>query len=474
MRNPFDVVFGITARLLARTGLIDRERGERIADLSWPPVLGKAARQSRITADVAMVGSALGPAAIAGLGFATVYWRIANGIVFGLAGGTINQISQRFGAGDHDRVDLALKQSVWVSLLIALPFTVVYLQFPYKLIALFGTDETTVAYGATYLQVISVGTVLRALAAIASRALAGADETWIPMTIRGGAAVVNILLNGVFIFGLGLGIYGAALGTLIAEVLATGVFVWGFLWGRVPLIGDFPIGLRPGGPYFDLALSYQLIDISFPLIVRGLVKRSAMFPFYVILATFGTGIVSAYEISRRIRGQMKSPGSGFALAASSLVGQSLGRGNEREAEEYGWDVFWFSLVIYLATSILVFVFAPSITSIFVQDRMAVSRTAPFVRVIAIGLIAHGATRSLVGVLKAAGDTRWPMYAEFVGLYLFMLPIVYVGSVSSIGVIGVYVAAIMETTIPALANLYRVWTGKWKTISRTYRGSFTES
>lgn len=467
MRNPLAAVFRWTATLLARLDLIDEDRGKRTAELAWPRILTGFARLSQRTADLAMIGFAVGPPGIAGIAFATVFWQLGNSLSLGLTSGTINQVSQRFGADRPDRLDLAVKVSVVAGIVIGAPFTIVYWFTAERLIELVASDTATLGHGTAYLRFLGLAMVPNFLNTIASRSLAGADDTRIPMLVRSAGALLNIVLNAVLIFGLGLGVTGAALGTVVAEGLVTVAFVWGFLTGSLPFVGSLPLQVRPSPPYIDWRLLHQLFEIATPLMARRLAERVVWLPLFAILATFGPTVVAAYEVARRVRNQMNAPGWGFSISASSLVGQALGADDEQGASAYAWDVITFSVIVYAVSAGLVIVLARPITLLFVREPAAVAVTVPFVAVSAASLFGLGIDSTVTGVLKATGDTRWPLYGKFIGLYLFVLPIAYIGSTGT-GVVALYVALVAETAVPAAVGFYRFRTGRWKAISRAYR------
>ncbi|MGM0390059.1 MAG: MATE family efflux transporter, partial [Natrinema limicola] len=97
--NPVRWLLLVVGYLLARVGVIDARRAERTTDLAWPRIVTGIARMSKSAADVAMVGIALGPAAIAGVGLATPYWGLAFAVGGGVAGATISLVSQRYSGG---------------------------------------------------------------------------------------------------------------------------------------------------------------------------------------------------------------------------------------------------------------------------------------------------------------------------------------------------------------------------------------
>ena len=460
MRNPVAAGAHWFARVLARWGVIDADRGARTVDLAWPRMLTGVARLSQRLADLAMVGAVLGPAAIAGLAFAFAYWQIGNTLSLGLSGGTIAQVSQRFGAGDEDEADLAVKQGLLLGVAIALPLTAIFVAYSTELVSLLSADPLTTGYGATYLAVAGLAIPFEFVNKVSSRTLVGADDARTPMIVRGSGAVANVLLNAVFIFGLGLGVVGAALGTLVATVLVTVAFLLGFLAGRLPLSGSFPITLSPSGPYFDGRLMAELASLSTPLMGRWLATTLVVFPVLAIVATFGPVVVAAFEVARQIRQLINAPNWGFSLAASSLVGQSIGGEEPAEALAYGRDILRFTVVTFLVVSAAVFLLARPIASVFVDDPGTVDRAVPFIRVAAVSAVGFGVDGATTGALRGSGDTRWPFYGKLVGLYGVMLPVAYLATVTPLGIAALYLALLVETAVPAAVTYYRFRSGAW--------------
>ncbi|MFW6320255.1 MAG: MATE family efflux transporter, partial [Halohasta sp.] len=109
-----------------------------------------------------------------------------------------------------------------------------------------------------------------------------------------------------------------------------------------------------------------------------------------------------------------------------------------------------------------------IATVFVDDPGAIDLTTRFVIVAAVSVIPLGVGGSATGVLRGAGDTRIPFYASLIGLYGCALPAAYLGVVTPLGVAALYIALVVETTVPALISLWRFYTDRWKAVSRAYR------
>jgi putative MATE family efflux protein len=470
LANPIRALLVAVGWVLSRLGLITEERADQTVDLAWPRILTGIARMSKNAADVAMVGIALDAAAINGVGFATPYWGIAFSLGAGVAAGTIALVSQRYGAAAYDELGQAIRSSALLLVAITVPIAVLFASAPEALVGVLTDTRAEIDYGARYLQILALGVPFAALNLIGSRALIGADDAWIPMVLRGGGAVSNILLNAVFIFGLGMGVAGAAWGSVLANVFVTASLAVGLARGGLPWVGAFPVQVDPFGRYLHLDTIRDLVSIGVPVIGRNSVWTAARFPTLAFVAMFGTQVTAAYIITRRIWGIMNTPGWGFGLAASSLVGQELGKNDEQTAEAYGYEITRFSVATYAVAGGAFALFAEPIVSLFVGTRAdpSIPIAVGMVYVAALAIVPQGVTSTIAGALDATGDTRWPFYSRAIGMFGFSIPLVYLGATTPLGIWGIYLSFFGETAVAGAINYYRFWTGKWKAISREYR------
>jgi putative MATE family efflux protein len=468
--NPVRLAILAIGLALSRVGLITEQRARRTTELAWPRVVTGIARMSKNAVDVAMVGVGVGSAAIAGVGIAGPFWGLAFSIGGGIAGGTIALVSQRFGADSHEELELAVRSSVFLVVAATLPITAVFWTFSTELIDLLSSNDAVVRLGGDYLRIVGLGVPFAGLNLVGSRVLVGTDDSYTAMILRAGGAVANVVINAVLIFGLGWGVEGAALGTVLSNVGVTAAFAIGLTIGRFPGAGEFPVTVDPRGSYVDGENIADLVSIGLPVMGRNLVWTVAEFPMFAILDIFGQDVVSAFVIARRIWGLMNTPGWGFGLASSSLVGQELGTGDESVAEAYGREIIRFSFAVYVASATLVFVFADPIVNLFVADPTApeIPIATTLVRVACGAILLQGISGAAAGPLDASGDTRWTFMSQALGMFGCSIPLVYLGATTPLGLYGLYLAFIAETSIPAVLNYYRFHTGKWKAKSREYR------
>ena len=468
LRAGFDRVGEAVAGALDRAGVIDSGRLDETMELAWPRIITGFAIMSKNTVDLAVIGYAMGVSAVAGLGYAFAYWQLAKFVSIGLAGGTVSLVSQNYGGDDRGRAGLVVKQSLIVAALLVAPIVAGYGFGADQLIAAVGGEGDALAAGTTYLVVTAPALAFEFFNMIASRTYAGVGDTRTPMVARAGGALLNVALTVWLVLGAGLGVFGAGLGTAVSIAAVAAVLTWGMTGRSYFGRGASPVPVGRSGPWFDGGISRQLLRVSAPLIARRVAEGVVVFPLLWIASSFGEATVAALEVGRRVRALLGSFTWGFSIAASTLVGQRLGAGEESLATAYGRDVIALSAVVYVLASAAVVLAARPIAGVFVDDPVAVGATAAFVVVAAVSAIPLGVDGSITGSLRGAGDTRWPFVASMIGLYAVALPVALVGLVTPLGVGGLYVALVAEKLVPAGLNGYRFRSNRWQAVSRRYR------
>ncbi|TKX54387.1 MATE family efflux transporter [Halorubrum sp. SP3] len=468
LRNGAARVAEAVAGALDRAGVIDRSRLDETMGLAWPRIVTGFAIMSKNTVDLAVIGYAVGVSAVAGMGFAFAYWQLAKFVSIGLAGGTVSLVSQNYGGDERGRAGLVVKQSLIVAALLVAPIVAGYVLGAERLIALVGGDGAALSAGTTYLVVTAPALAFEFFNMIASRTYAGVGDTRTPMIARAGGALLNVVLTVWLVLGAGLGVFGAGLGTAVSIAAVGLVLAWGMTGRSYFGRGASPVPVGRSGPWFDAGLTRQLLRVSAPLIARRVAEGIVVFPLLWIASSFGQATVAALEVGRRVRALLGSFSWGFSIAASTLVGQRLGAGEETLATAYGRDVIALSAVVYVLASTAVILAARPIAGVFVDGPAAVSATAAFVVAAAISAVPLGVDGSITGSLRGAGDTRWPFVASMIGLYAFALPAALVGLATPLGVGGLYAALVAEKLVPAGLNGYRFRSNRWQAVSRRYR------
>jgi len=462
-----EVVDGV-ASALERAGVIESDRLRRATALAWPRIVTGFAIMSKHAVDVALVGWTVGATAVAGLAFAFAFWGVAKFVGIGLAGGTVSLVSRGYGADDERGASSVVLQSLWIAVALSAPFVVAYTLFSTELIGILGSEDMVIAQGSTYLAIVAPALTFEFLNLIGSRTYAGVGDTVTPMVVRAGGAVLNILLSGLLVFGLGMGVVGVAAGTLVSVASVTLVLGWGVL-GRSYGFGRMrpsPVPVNFSEGYFNRSLSRELLGTSVPIMARKVSEMAVIFPLLWVASSFGPVVVAGFEVGRRVRDLLSSFNWGLSTASSALVGQELGADRASEAVEYGASITRLSALVYVSVSFLVVVFASPIAWFFVSAPDEVAQATTFVRVAGVSAVSLGVNGATVGALLGAGETRFPFVVSLVGQYLVALPVALLGTVTALGVGGLYVAFVIGFAVPAVANLWWFRRMDWG-VSREY-------
>lgn len=452
-------VLSAVPAFLSRFGLVDEARGRKALELAWPRSVSGLARYSFRTTDLIMVGWTVGTSGISALAFGFTVYMLLKRFGIGFSAATLSLVSQHYGNEAYEEASFVLKQSLLLAAAFTVPITLLTFMTAEPVIRLLGAAPEVVQLGTPYLQLMAVGFGFQFFNLVCSRAYAGIGDTRTPMYVRSGAALGNVVLNGVLIFGLGpvpaLGVVGAGLGTLLATAFAAVTFAY-LLAGYEP-----ELTFRVPDRHWDASVVRDIFRVASPAIGRKLLQTGARFPVLVILATFGTGVVAAYEIGRRVLQFVRTPMWGLNFSASALVGQSLGWGDVEDATAYVHDITVLSFVILIPIFVLVAVFPAQLGRMFVQDIETVALVVFFLQIYAIGGVGYTLDEALSGALTGAGDTRWPFFGTLVGLYMVLVPGAYLlGITLGFGLIGVGVALLAEFYVPAAFNYYRIRSGRW--------------
>lgn len=461
---------------LARLGLVRRDAARDTFELAVPAMVSAGIWVVLRITDFFMVSLALSDAAVAALEFSFQYYIVGFNLAIAVSSGTISLVSRFKGAGDHDAADFVIKQSLWFAIPISVLLTLVAWVYAERLLGILTNERAVIQLGSTYLSIVMLGVGFRFWTMIASRGLQGCGDTVTPMYISSVVTVLNIVLNAVLIFGIGpaptLGIAGAALGTVIANALGAVVYLGLFRSGRSPL------RLRLGGKQWDSEIALEILRVGTPLAGRRLIATVGRFPFLYMLGILGTSVVAAFAIGRQIVQLAMIPGWGYSTSASTLVGQSLGRGHEDEATTYGWETVTVALATQVVIAAIFALLARRIAVLFGTE--AITLTTWFVWVFALSVVGSSIAQSLAGSLRGAGDTTWPLYGTAIGtlcrlgIAALALPtgfaLVSVGGVAlapglGLGVAAIFVSIIVDTYSRAAVNVVRFRSGRWRAVAR---------
>lgn len=431
-----------------------------LVDLAVPIILANILQTAYQLIDTFWLGR-LGANAVAAvsISFPILFLVLALGAGLTLAGTVL--VAQYKGAGDQQQVDYSSSQMVFVIFFVSIFLAAVgYFAAP-ALMTLIGAGPEIWSDSVEYFQVSSFGFVFLFLFFVFLSLMRGIGNVWFPTLIILFTVFLNLALDPLFIFGWGpvpgFGVAGAAVASVftqgISAIIALVVLFRGTMGIRIHWAQMKP----------DFSWTRRLFVLGIPASLEQSTRAGGMAVMVMLVTGYGAEIVAAYGIGARILSLVIVPALGLGIATTSLVGQNIGAGKIKRAEQIGdlsSKVAFFGLT---SVGLLLFIFATPLTTFFVPDDPQVIRDgADFIRIMALSFGLLGVQQVLNGTFNGAGFTQASMIISIFALWVVRFPLAFIlSSKTSLGYVGIWWAFPISNALAAAVAFAYYKSGYWK-------------
>ena len=378
----------------------------------FPIVLGTFFQQLYNTADAIIVGKAVGKEALAAVGGSTgTLINLLVGFFVGLASGASVIIAQLFGARRAQDVSRAVHTTIALALSSGALLTAVGLLCAGGILELMGTPQEVMAYALPYLNIYFLGMIPQLVYNIGSGVLRAVGDSRRPMLFLICAALTNIVLDILLVLGLNLGVRGAAIATVLSQVVSAVLIlvslchaqpVYRLHFRRIRFHGDMlacivRIGLPAGLQSVMYSLSNMIIQAS----VNG----------------FGTDVMAAWTAYGKIDGLYWMMISAFGVSITTFAGQNFGaRRYDRMRRSVRVCLGMAAGVTVFMTALILAVGRPML-GMFTDDAHVVEMGMSIIRLIVPTWITYLCIEILSGAMRGAGDSLMPTLMTLTGVCL---------------------------------------------------------
>jgi MATE family multidrug resistance protein len=384
--------------------------------------------------DIGMVGH-LGDTALAATGIGGFTNYLAISFIIGLAAGVQALAARRLGEGRYDETAVPLNGGLILALAIGVPLcAVLYLAIP-SAYTFLSDDPAVIEQGVPYLQVRILSMVAVGMNFCFRGYWSAIHMTGVYLRTLLIMHTFNIFLNWVLIFGnLGapeMGVVGASLATTISLYVGTALYFFfairhahdkGFLH-RIP----------------SRSTLWQQFKLSLPSSLQQLFFSLGLVTLIWIMSQIGTAEVAAVNVLMTFHITAILPAFGLALAATTMVGNALGRGDTEDAALWGWNGAAIALVYGVLLSLVLIPIADPLLGVFLSNPE--TRQLAYWPMVLWALVIGFDTTGMVlmNALIGAGDTRRSMWISVIAQWAFFLPFAFiVGPVLGFGLLGVWI------------------------------------
>jgi putative MATE family efflux protein len=385
-------------------------------------------------------------------------------VMIAVSGGSSVLVAHAYGADDHRKVSRIASRAMSLMILASLLFvTPAGLIFSGHIFRLLGAEERVMRLGILYLDILFMGSVFNMFTFGVTGILLGVGKTRVSLIFLIFINLLNIVLNYIFIFGLGpvpgFGVGGAALGTVVARGIGSLAGLWIL---KSPRFG-IEAGYRAGCA-IDIPLLKKILFLGGPRSLQGIVRNSSRLAVIWIIGLLprSTRLVSAYTVSMQVRMISTFIGLAFMSATMSRVGQNLGAGDVDSAEQSGWIASGMAAGLMSILALAFIIFPEHIMAFFTDDAEVISEGIVFFLIIALAEPAMAFAFALGGGLRGGGDPLSPFIYSSVSDLCVVIAVGYILAIKmGMGLSGVAVAVFLSAFTRAVPITWKFSRGTWK-------------
>jgi putative MATE family efflux protein len=404
----------------------------------------------------------VGSDAVATVGLTESLLMLVFAVGMGLSLSTTAMVARRIGEKDPEDAAVAAVQAIFLGLTVSFVIGVPCFIYAPELLRLMGASPEIIATGSWYARIaLGGGSGAVVLLFLNNAIFRGAGDAAIAMRLLWVSNIINLVLDPIFIFGLGpiprLGVTGAALATFTGRSI-------GVLYQFYRLMkGTERIRILRKQIRVDLQVLWRLLRVSLTGVVQFAIANTSWIGLVRIVSIFGAAALAGYTIAIRIVIFVILPSWGLSNAAATLVGQNLGAGHPDRAEKSVWRTGLYNMLFLGSLGVILVAFATPIVRLFTSDPAVVPLAAACLRIVSCGNVGFAYAMVMLQAFNGAGDTITPTVVNFFGFWLFEIPLAYWLAIPrGLHSSGVYWSIVIAEGSIAVASVILFRRGRWKT------------
>lgn len=400
---------------------------------SAPMIMGNLLQQLYNVADTYIVGKYIGPGALAAVGSSFTLMTFLTSIILGLCMGSGIVFSMLFGARNEER----LKSSFFMSFLFIGIVTVILnlsvLIFIDPLLKLLQIPPEILMETKSYLQVIFYGIIFTFFYNYFASLLRGMGNSLIPLVFLAIAALLNIVLDVLFITSFDMGVAGAAWATIISQAVSA-VCVTLYCFWKLPMVR-----LKRRDCHLDLVVLQDIFQYSILTCVQQSIMNFGILMIQGLVNKFGVAVMAAFSAAVKIDSFAYMPVQDFGNAFSTFIAQNHGAGKKERIQQGIRSAIKIALFFCIIISIGVYVFARPLMLIFIkpEELEILSIGIQYLRIEGAFYCGIGCLFLLYGYYRGIGKPGVSVVLTIISLGTRVILAYAFASIPAIGLVGIW-------------------------------------
>ena len=367
-----------------------------------PILLSQILQQFYNIADTAIIGRYIGTDALAAIGSTALLISVIVNFFIGLSTGVSAVIANQFGANEYEKLKKSISTLLAVSVLLGIVFTIGSLIFMKPIINILQTPKGVYSLAIDYLKICFLGITFQLLYNIGTAILRALGNTKDPLYFLIFSCILNLILDILFIVYFGWGVKGAAIATLISQILATLLVMYKIM----SLDDNCKLSLKQIKIYKGYTKDIFLVGL--PAGLQAIFMSISSLIIQSSINSFGAEAMAGMTIFAKVEGFLYFPLFSLGLAVTGFVGQNFGA-KEYERVKEGINI---SLKISVYTSlifiIILNIFAPYILRLFTNDAAVIKVGLESIRIVFPSYVLYAMNQIYIGSLRGIEKTFEPM------------------------------------------------------------------
>ncbi|MGR6835662.1 MATE family efflux transporter [Syntrophomonas erecta] len=448
----------------------DKSLRQQIMRIAGPAIVEMIMYMVIGVVDIAIVGR-LGaiPLAAVSLG-SEIFFSI---VLFmeALAIGSAVLVAQAVGARNLSEARRVTVHTLLLATILGIIAMIAGLVYTDKILGLFAVETDVFRQARDYLIITFRITPLALILYMTNSIFRGLGRTDIPMVIALIVNIFNIVGDYVLVYGLAgfpaLGVAGAAWATALAHSLGFALAIYMLMSGK----GGLTIRWGHVGR-IDPAVFRRILNLGIPSLAEQFFFNASNLISIYLLVYLGTMAYASHQVALTVESISFMPGFGIAVAATTLVGQNVGAGNQSSLVKAARGSIEFGLLVMGIFALLFALIPFQIAAIFTNDQHIINLAGSIIRLASLEQLTIATSMVIEGILKGTGDTRTPMLISTLATWGYRLPLLYVFiKVWHLDIIYVWILYIMDWLFRTLVYITIYRRKKWlKNIRTPYQSN----
>jgi len=451
-----------TKKIFSTVDMTEGKPWKKLLIFAIPLLIGNIFQQMYSIADAIFLGRFVGDNALAAVGSSTSMLFLIQVLLMGVGIGGSIMVSQYLGAKSREDISYSVGTCITITTIVSLAVTILAPLGTRPLLILMSTPAEILDDSVMYMNILLWGILGVGYFNILSSIIRGLGDSISPLYYLIVACLLNIALNFFLIVYLGLGVFGAAIGTVIAQALSS-ILCFRRLLRMRDVFDMSRHYIKPKKKYV-----YQMLKLGIPTGASQAAFAIAMMIIQPLVNGFGSQFIATNLIVMRIDGFIMMPIFSFGNAITVFTGQNVGAGKMSRVSQGLKQCCFISAMTAVVILSLVLLLGHHIAGAFTETDVVIELSIRMLRILAAGYIALSVSMVLWGAIRGAGDAMSPLWG-IVALVMFVrLPSAFL----LVHLMGRPEALMISNLASWLSNLviaaYIFHKGRWREMSLVTR------